>query len=123
MASASKTNVYEQEAFVLTYKIYTRESNLQLNNAKLPDFKGFHSQEIEMTTNARWTPEHYQGRNYYTTVYRQFVLFPQQSGKLYIDPAQFQMTIGKPVQSDDPLMPSSMEEVMSLKLKIFPLLR
>ena len=28
-ASASKTNVYEQEAFVLTYKIYTRESNLQ----------------------------------------------------------------------------------------------
>ena len=49
-----------------------------------------------MTTNARWTPEHYQGRNYYTTVYRQFVLFPQQSGKLYIDPAQFQMTIGKP---------------------------
>ena len=101
-ASASKTNVYEQEAFVLTYKIYTRESNLQLNNAKLPDFKGFHSQEIEMTTNARWTPEHYQGRNYYTTVYRQFVLFPQQSGKLYIDPAQFQMTVGKPVQSDDP---------------------
>ena len=100
-ASASKTNVYEQEAFVLTYKIYTRESNLQLNNAKLPDFKGFHSQEIEMTTNARWTPEHYQGRNYYTTVYRQFVLFPQQSGKLYIDPAQFQMTVGKPVQSDD----------------------
>lgn len=101
-ASASKTNVYEQEAFVLTYKIYTRESNLQLNNAKLPDFKGFHSQEIEMNTNARWTPEHYQGHNYYTTVYRQFVLFPQQSGKLFIDPAQFQMTIGKPVQSDDP---------------------
>lgn len=101
-ATASKTNVFEQEAFVLTYKIYTRESNLQLNNAKLPDLKGFHSQEIEMTTNAKWTPEHYQGRNYYTTVYRQFVLFPQQSGKLYIDPAQFQMTVGKPVQSADP---------------------
>ena len=101
-ATASKTNVYEQEAFVLTYKIYTRESNLQLNNAKLPDFKGFHSQEIEMTTNAQWTPEHYKGRNYYTTVYRQFVLFPQQSGKLFIEPAQFQMTVNKPVQSADP---------------------
>lgn len=101
-ATASKTNVYEQEAFLLTYKIYTRESNLQLNNAKLPDFKGFHSQEIEMNSNARWTTEHYKGRNYYTTVFRQFVLFPQQSGKLYIDPAQFQMTVGKPVQSADP---------------------
>lgn len=102
-ATASKTNVYEQEAFLLTYKIYTRESNLQLNNAKLPDFKGFHSQEIEMNNNnSRWTTEHYKGRNYYTTVYRQFVLFPQQSGKLFIDPAQFQMTVGKPVQSADP---------------------
>ena len=46
-ATASKTNVFEQEAFVLTYKIYTRETKLQLNNAKLPDFKGFHSQEID----------------------------------------------------------------------------
>lgn len=101
-ATASKTNVYEQEAFVLTYKIYTRESNLQLNNAKLPDFKGFHSQEIEMTSNARWTQEHYNGRNYFTTVYRQFVLFPQQTGKLFIEPAQFQMSVGKAVQSDDP---------------------
>ena len=76
-ATASKTNVYEQEAFLLTYKIYTREPNLQLNNAKLPDFKGFHSQEIEMPANARWSQEHYNGRNYSTAVYRQFVLFPQ----------------------------------------------
>lgn len=101
-ATASKTNVYEQEAFVLTYKIYTRESNLNLNNAKLPDFKGFHSQEIERPADARWVPEHYNGRNYSTTIFRQFVLFPQQSGKLFIDPAQFQMSVGKAVQSDDP---------------------
>lgn len=101
-ATASKTNVFEQEAFVLTYKIYTRESNLNLNSAKLPDFKGFHSQEIEMTSNSKWTTEHFNGRNYFTTVYRQFVLFPQQTGKLFIEPAQFQMSVGKAVQSDDP---------------------
>ena len=101
-ATASKTSVYEQEAFVLTYKIYTREHDMQLNNAKLPDFKGFHSQEIEMSNNAKWTPEHYKGRNYYSTVYRQFVLFPQQSGKLFIDPAQFELTIRKAVQTADP---------------------
>lgn len=100
--SASKTNVYEQEAFVLTYKIYTREYDLQLNNAKLPDFKGFHSQEIEMPANTRWSQEHYKGRNYNTAIYRQFVLFPQQAGKLFIEPAQFQMTVGKAVESNDP---------------------
>lgn len=100
--NVSKTTVYEQEAFVLTYKIYTRESNLRLDNAKLPDFKGFHSQEIEMPNNARWSQEHYKGRNYFTAVYRQFVLFPQQAGQLFIDPAQFEMTVGKAVQAEDP---------------------
>ena len=51
-ATASKTTVYEQEAFLLTYKIYTRESQLAFDNVKLPDFKGFHSQEIERPSNA-----------------------------------------------------------------------
>ena len=88
-ATASKTTVYEQEAFLLTYKIYTRESQLAFDNVKLPDFKGFHSQEIERPSNARWSQENYKGRNYHTTVYRQFVLFPQQAGKLTIEPARF----------------------------------
>lgn len=102
LASVSKSSVYEQEAFVLTYKIYTKEANLGMNNVKLPDFKGFHSQEIELPTNARFMQEHYKGRNYLTTIYRQFVLFPQQKGKLYIDPAQFDMTVGKTIESSDP---------------------
>lgn len=101
-ATASKTNVYEQEAFLLTFKIYTRESQLRFDNVKLPDFKGFHSQEIEMPANAKWSQEHYKGRNYYTTVYRQFVLFPQQSGKLIIEPARFDASVAKAVQSADP---------------------
>jgi hypothetical protein len=101
-ANVTRTSVYEQEAFVLTYKIYTRDSRMGLDNVKLPDFKGFHSQEIERPANAHWTQEHYKGRNYYTTVYRQFVLFPQQSGKLSIEPARFDATVEKVTQSDDP---------------------
>lgn len=111
-ATASKTTVYEQEALLLTYKIYTRESQLGFDNVKLPDFKGFHSQEIERPANAKWSQEHYKGRNYYTTVYRQFVLFPQQSGKLVIEPARFDASIAKAVRSADPFDAFLMEEVM-----------
>ena len=100
--SANKTTVYEQEAFLLTYKIYTREMDLRLDNAKLPDFKGFHSQEIESPNNGKWSQEHYKGHNYFTAVYRQFVLFPQQSGKLIIDPAHFDFTVRRAVASADP---------------------
>ena len=72
-ATASKTNVYEQEAFLLTYKIYTLVDLQRFDNVKLPDFKGFHSQEVELPNDRRWSLEHYKGRNYQTTVYRQFV--------------------------------------------------
>lgn len=101
-ASASKTNVYEQEAFLLTFKIYTLIDLRGFDNVKLPDFKGFHSQEVELPSNQKWGLEHYKGRNYHTTVYRQFVLFPQQSGKLTIEPARFDASIAKVVQSADP---------------------
>lgn len=101
-ANATKTKVYEQEAFMLTYKIYTREPRMSLENVKLPDFKGFHSQEIERPSNATWSQEHYKGLNYYTTIYRQFVLFAQQSGVLPIEPARFDVAIEKVVQSADP---------------------
>lgn len=101
-ANASKTTVYEQEAFLLTYKIYTLVDLRSFDNVKLPDFKGFHSQEVELPNDRRWGLEHYKGRNYQTTVYRQFVLFPQQSGKLTIDAARFDASIAKATQAADP---------------------
>ena len=102
MASVNKTNVYEQEAFLLTYKIYTAVNLRSFDNVKLPDFKGFHSQEVELPNNRRWGLEHYKGRNYQTTVYRQFVLFPQQSGDLTIEPARFDASIAQMVEVEDP---------------------
>lgn len=101
-ATASKTKVYEQEAFLLTFKIYTLVDLRGFDNVKLPDFKGFHSQEVELPNDQKWALEHYKGRNYHTTVYRQFVLFPQQSGKLTIEPARFDASIAKAVQTADP---------------------
>lgn len=100
--TANKTSVYEQEAILLTYKIYTLVDLRRFDNVKLPDFKGFHSQEVELPNDRRWSLEHYKGRNYQTTVYRQFVLFPQQSGKLTIDAARFDASIDKPTQVSDP---------------------
>lgn len=102
LGTASKTTVYEQEAFLLTYKIYTVVDLQRFDNVKLPDFKGFHSQEVELPDDRRWGLEHYKGRNYRTTVFRQFVLFPQQAGKLTIDGARFDASIAKATQVSDP---------------------
>ena len=101
-ATANKTNLYEQEALLLTYKIYTLVDLRGFDNVKLPDFKGFHSQEVELPNDRKWSLEHYKGRNYQTTVYRQFVLFPQQPGKITIDAARFDASIAKVTHVDDP---------------------
>lgn len=101
-ATASRTNVYEQEAFVLTYKLYTLVDVRGFENIKMPDFKGFHTQEVSLPQTKQFTLEHYNGRNYQSTVLSQYVLFPQQSGKLEIAPARFDASIAKAVRSADP---------------------
>ena len=101
MATANKTNVYEQEAILLTYKVYT-QVNLTGLRGDVPDLKGFHTQEVELPQQKTFTLEHYNGRNYNTTVWRQFVLFPQQTGKIEIPSVTFEGTITQRMASSDP---------------------
>lgn len=100
-ATASKTTVHEQEAILLTYKVYT-VVNLRQLYGKMPDLKGFHTQEIELPQQKTFTLEHYKGRNYNTTVWSQYVLFPQQTGKLEIPSITFDGVVAQQTVSDDP---------------------
>ena len=100
-ATASKTTVYEQEAILLTYKVYTLV-NLRQLYGKMPDLKNFHTQEVELPQQKTFSLEHYNGRNYNTTVWSQYVLFPQQSGKMEIPSITFEGVIAQQVASDDP---------------------
>lgn len=100
-ATASKTNVYEQEAILLTYKVYTQVNLIGLRG-DMPDLKGFHTQEVELPTQKTFSLEHYNGRNYNTTIWSQYVLFPQQSGKLEIPSITFEGTVSQMVASADP---------------------
>ena len=101
MATASKTNVYEQEAILLTYKVYT-QVNLTGLKGDIPDLKGFHTQEVELPNQKTWSLEHFNGRNYNTTIWRQLVLFPQQTGKIEIPSVTFEGTVSQMVASADP---------------------
>ena len=101
IASANKTKVYEQEAILLTYKAYTT-LNLTELNGKMPDLKGFHMQEVELPENKEFQLEHYKGRNYKTLIWRQFVLFPQQSGTLEIPSVTYEGTILQQNRNIDP---------------------
>lgn len=90
----SKTHVHEQEAIMLTYKLYFAGVDIaQLtNNTELPEFKGFLKQELELGE-IQTELEHYNGRNYQTAVLYRTILFPQRSGDIVIDPARFEALV------------------------------
>lgn len=89
----SKTNVYEQEAVLLTYKLYTLLDVVRCGPQKAPEFNGFMSQNIELPKDNSFAYETYNGRNYAAITLFQFLLFPQRTGELKIDPLQFESVI------------------------------
>ena len=90
----SKTKVHEQEVILLTYKLYFAGVDVAqfTNNTRLPEFKGFLKQELEIGE-IQTELEHYNGRNYQTAVIYRTLLFPQRSGDIVIDPAQFEAVL------------------------------
>lgn len=100
-ATLNKTKVVEQEAVLLTFKIYSAV-NLTSLNGKIPDLKGFQIQEVELPQEKEWQLEHYNGRNYRSILWQQYVLFPQQTGEIEIPSAVFEGVVAQQIRSYDP---------------------
>jgi hypothetical protein len=86
-ASVSKSNPYQGEQIIVTYKIYTLIPVRQFAIDKLPGNKGFWAEDL--TPNNQQVRQHEEtigGRRYQVAEIRRGALFPQQSGQLSIDP-------------------------------------
>lgn len=92
LATLNKTRVYEQEAVLLTYKIYSNVGLRNLDNP-MPELNGVIAQEIELPEERQFTTERYRDRNYNTLVWRQFVLFPQNDGTIEIPSLNYEATV------------------------------
>jgi len=81
--TASKKRVREQEPILLTYKVYTLVGLTQLSG-KMPDLKSFYTREVPLPQEKSFKVESYNGRQYRTVTWQQYVMFPQATGKLEI---------------------------------------
>ena len=99
--TASKHHLYEQEAVLLTYKLYTLVSIDQCLG-KMPELDGFHTQEIELPQQKSLKYERVNGRTYGTVVWSQYVLFPQKTGKLTVPAINFEAEVVQQDRSIDP---------------------
>ena len=99
--SASKRRVIEQEPILLTYKVYTLVGLTDLSG-KMPDLKNFYTREVPLPTQKSFSVEMLNGRAYKTVTWSQYVMFPQQSGKLEIPSITFNGIVVQQNRNVDP---------------------
>lgn len=92
----SKSRIYEQEAFMVTFKLYTTLNVVDFGRIEFPEFEGFLVEELAVPSNQQLKLEHYNGRNYYTAILRKTLLFPQRSGKMTIPSGRLEMVFSVP---------------------------
>ena len=86
--TVNKSKVVKGEPIVATLKLYTKADISNFEDIKFPSFNGFWSQEIYAPQNIEFQRESVDGTIYHSTVLRRYMLIPQQTGTLEIDPAE-----------------------------------
>lgn len=86
--SVSKTNVVKGEPITATLKLYTRTDISGFEDIHFPTFNGFWSKETVTVNNLEFKRENVNGSIYNSALVRKYMLIPQQSGTLTIDPAE-----------------------------------
>ena len=100
--SASKKRVHEQEPILLAYKVYTQVDLTQLEG-KMPDLKGFHTQEVPLPQQKTFHTETVNGRPYKCVTWSQYVMYPQMTGRLEIPSITFKGIVVQQNRNVDPM--------------------
>ena len=82
----SRSAVYKGEPIRASLTLYTRAGIAGFEDVKLPSFNGFWSQELP-TDNYQAKRETLDGKVYDSQIIKEWLLYPQQSGTLSIEPA------------------------------------
>ncbi len=82
----SRSTVYKGEPIRAALKLYNRVSLADYSVSKMPSFDGFWTQQLEADRNSY--RETYEGRVYEVYNLIEYLLYPQQSGTLTIDPVE-----------------------------------
>lgn len=104
VATVDRTNVYKGQPVLVTYKLYTRVA-MNAEGQKMPSFAGFWTQRLNIDSN-RWLREEYKGKLYDACPIAEYLLFPQQSGVVKIEPMEMsvvaRLQVKNPRRGHDP---------------------
>lgn len=94
----SRTNVYTGEPVLASLKLYNRVNLADYSVQKMPSFNGFWTQQLESDNSPH--RETYNGKVYEVYTLIEYLLYPQQSGTLTIDPVELTAIVQVIVQNN-----------------------
>jgi len=98
----SRTELYVGEPLTVSLKLFSRVDIAGLEEVKYPDFSGFVKEELETPRLTSLQRENVNGIIYGTGIIQQFLLFPQVTGEITIDPVQVTALIQQRISDPDP---------------------
>lgn len=100
--SLNRKEVYIGEHITATVKIFTRVNLSGINEIKYPPFTGFLKADLETPPLNSLRQENVNGKIYGTGVIQQFLLYPQVSGEITIEPVQITVLVQQKSGQTDP---------------------
>ncbi len=128
--SLDRKEVYLGEHILATVKIYSKVNISGINEIKYPSFDSFMKSDIETPPLTSLRQENVNGTIYGAGIVQQFLLYPQITGEIKIEPVQMSVLIQKKTGQTDPFFGdffSSYETVpraivsQAVKVKVKPL--
>jgi len=96
----SKQNAFRGEQIVATVKLYVNP-NIPIagfDEVNLPTYEGFYTQDVEVPQQVNFTREVYDNKIYQVGVLKKTILFPQQNGRLAVQPFNMSLLVQQQVK-------------------------
>ena len=96
----SKQSVFKGEQIIATVKLYINP-NIPIagfDEVNLPTYEGFYTQDVEIPQQVNFTREVYNNKIYQVGILKKTILFPQQIGRLTVEPFNMSLLVQQQVK-------------------------
>lgn len=115
-----KRNVFKGEQIIATVKIYVAPDVpiTSFDDVKLPSYAGFWTQDIDIPNQISFTREVYNNKIYQVGVLKKTILFPQQTGKITIDPFEITCLVRQRIRQQRSFFDDFFDNYRTIQAKV-----
>lgn len=89
----NRSNLFMGESLVATIKVYSKVDLANFGRIKYPSFEGFLSEDIPGADRIELVRESYNGQVYNVGIIRKYLLYPQHTGEITIEPFELECIV------------------------------